>query len=94
MSTPFKLKKKKDFDFGNSPIEKDEIEFTHGKKQEEKHFLTKQKSIPEVDVDISKSLKEANAKKLTQLEQKFKAGKITQKEFERKRDELPTYTDY
>ena len=80
---------------GWSPMKQKEVEFTHGKKEEEKHLLTKQSRIPEVNYDnTSKSLKEANAKKLTQLEQKFKAGKITQKEFERKRDELPTYTDY
>ena len=79
---------------GTSPVKQDETEFTHGKKKEEKHFLTKQKSIPEVDVDTSKNLKEANVKKLKELKQEFKAGKITQKVFERKRAELSTYTDY
>ena len=87
MRTPFKMK-------GWSPFTKKEIEFTHGKKKEEKHFLTKQKSIPEVDVDTSKSLKEANEKKLKELETQFKAGNITQKVFEIKREELKTYTDY
>ena len=30
---------------GVSPMKQSEVEFTHGKKKEEKHFLTKQKSI-------------------------------------------------
>ena len=81
-----------------SPIKKDKVEFTRGKKEEEKHFLTKQSSIPQekhaTGTYFSKNIKEANKKKLKELETKFKAGNITQEAFERKRKELKTYTDY
>ena len=83
---------------GSSPLEKDKVEFTHGKKEEDKHFLTKQPSIPEVEHSkgtyFSKNQKEANAKKLKELETKFKAGEITQTAFEEAKAEIPGYTNY